>query len=143
MYGQETQGNFHVKICGTNWLEAMKIAAVKAPALYREVHKFALGAFAGATAYYHVTTDLSKVPDIDKMADEDLVSFFSQNDARQLIHITYGPILSAKNPDGSFRFCDRLYKLWRNEKELYTDNIDKHVSRHLELLYKHKNAWPK
>lgn len=143
MYGQETQGNFHVKICGTNWLEAMKIAAVKAPALYREVHKFALGAFKGATAYYHVTTDLSKVPDIDKMADEDLVSLFSQNDARQLIHITYGPILSAKNPDGSFRFRDRLYKLWRDEKELYTDNIDKHVSRHLELLYKHKNAWPR
>lgn len=143
MYGAETRGNFHVKICGTNWLEAVKIIAIKAPALYRELHKFALKSFEGAKKYYHVTTDLSKIPDVDSLRDDELVTLFSQNDARQLIHITYGPILTAKNEDGSPLFRDRLYGIWRKERELYTDYIEKHVTHHLALLYTDRNNWPK
>ena len=142
MYGRETRGNFHVKICGTNWLEAMKAAAIKDPALYREIHKFALEVFEGAKKYYHVTTDLSKVPDIDGLTDDELPELFTQNDARQLIHITYGPILTAKNADGSTCFRERLYTLWRKEREFYTEDIEKHVGRHLELLYGGMDGWP-
>ena len=142
MYGRETRGNFHVKICGTNWLEAMKVAAIKEPELYREVHRFALEVFAEAKKYYHVTTDLSKVPDIGRLTDEELPALFLQNDARQLIHITYGSILTAKNTDGTPRFRDRLYRLWRKELEFYTENIEKHVGRHLELLYGDRSVWP-
>lgn len=142
MYGRETRGNFHVKICGTNWLEAMKVAAIKEPALYREIHRFALEVFEEAKKYYHVTTDLSKVPDIDGLTDGELPELFTQNDARQLIHITYGPILTAKNADGSTRFRERLYTLWRKEREFYTVDIEKHVGRHLELLYGGRDGWP-
>ncbi|MPM59857.1 hypothetical protein SDC9_106703 [bioreactor metagenome] len=142
MYGRETRGNFHVKICGTNWLEAMKVAAIKEPALYREIHRFALEVFEEAKKYYHVTTDLSKVPDIDGLTDGELPELFTQNDARQLIHITYGPILTAKNADGSTRFRERLYTLWRKGREFYTVDIEKHVGRHLELLYGGRDGWP-
>ena len=67
----------------------MKVAAIKEPALYREIHRFALEVFAEAKKYYHVTTDLSKVPDIDGLTDGELPELFTQNNARQLIHITY------------------------------------------------------
>ena len=34
-----TKGHFHVKTCGTSWLEAMIVIAEKEPALYREINE--------------------------------------------------------------------------------------------------------
>jgi hypothetical protein len=132
--GRETKGVFHVKTAGTNWLEAMRVVALTDPALYREIHKYAVAAFDEARKYYHVTTDLTKIPDIDKLKDSELPALFNLNDSRQLIHITYGLILNKKNDDGSYAFKDRLYRLWRNNEEAYSRALFKHIGRHLELL---------
>jgi hypothetical protein len=132
--GRETLGVFHVKTAGTNWLEAMRVVAQASPSLYREVHAFALEAFDEAKKYYHVTTDLSKIPDVSAVNDKDLCKLFENEDARQLIHITYGLILSKKNPDGSFTFRERLYKLWQDHEKEYRSALVKHIGKHLELL---------
>jgi len=63
--GRGTGGVFHVKTAGTSWLEAMLVVATTDPGLYREVHTFALSAFPEAKKYYHVTTDLTKIPALD------------------------------------------------------------------------------
>jgi hypothetical protein len=131
--GRETQGVFHVKTAGTNWLEAMRVVAITDPSLYREVHNYALSAFSEAAKYYHVTTDLSKIPDVSGLKDEELPKLFENNDARQLIHITYGLILSKKDA-GSFTYKDRLYKLWRDNEEVYCGALVKHIGKHIELL---------
>ncbi len=68
------------------------------------------------------------------MTDEDLPKYFDMNDARQLIHITYGLILSRKNADGSFTYRDKLYQLWREHEAVYTDALVRHIGRHLNLL---------
>ncbi len=134
--GRLTGGRFHLKTAGTNWLEAMRVVAACDPALYREVHAYALDtAFAEARKYYHVTTDLSRIPPLGTLSDGELEGLFDQNDARQLIHITYGLILTAKGADGSFRFRDRLFRLWRRHDEEYAARLDRHIGRHLELLY--------
>lgn len=135
LIGKYTQGNFHVKTAGTNWLEAMRAIAKVDPALYREIHKYALSMFDEAKKFYHVTTDLTKIADVDTLNDDELVELFNQNDARQLIHITYGFILTVKNADGSFRFKDKLYKWWRDEEDVYAEMLHKHIGHHLELLY--------
>ncbi|MBE6688041.1 MAG: hypothetical protein E7588_02045 [Ruminococcaceae bacterium] len=132
--GKYTNGNFHVKTAGTNWLEAMKVIAQTEPALYREIHAFALANFSEATKYYHVTTDINKIPALDTLTDAELPSLFTMNDARQLIHITYGLILSEKNSDGSFKFRDLLYKAWRVHAAEYKEALYNHISRHLDLL---------
>ena len=135
--GKFTNGNFHLKTAGTNWLEAMAIIAEHDPALYREIHQYALDyAFSQATAYYHVTTDLTRIPALETLADAELPELFKNNDSRQLIHITYGLILNEKNADGSFRFKDRLYADWRKYADEYAGKIEHHIGRHLELLYK-------
>lgn len=134
LIGKYTEGKFHVKTAGTNWLEAMKVIAQTEPALYREIHAFALENFGEATKYYHVTTDLAKIPALETLSDDELPSLFLQNDARQLIHITYGLILSAQNPDGSFLFRDRLYKAWRVHSAEYKAALYAHISHHLDLL---------
>jgi len=135
LVGKYTRGNFHVKTAGTNWLEAMRLVAMVDPNLYREVHRYALTKFPEAKKFYHVTTDLAKIPDVDRLSDPELIGLFRQNDARQLIHITYGFILSDKKADGTFLFKDRLYQLWRDHAEAYSDLLYHHIGRHLELLY--------
>ncbi|MBO4394542.1 MAG: hypothetical protein J5800_09380 [Spirochaetales bacterium] len=133
--GKETKGRFHLKTAGTSWLEAMKLVAMKDPGLYREIHKYALNtAFKAATAYYHVTTDLNKIPDIDTLTDAQLPDLFKLNDSRQLIHITYGLILNEKNADGSYAFKDRLYKLWRTYREEYAQLLFNHIGHHAEAI---------
>jgi hypothetical protein len=132
--GRECRGVFHVKTAGTNWLEAMRVIALVDPALYREVHKYALSAFDEARKYYHVTTDLAKIPHVDSLSDAELPGLFENNDSRQLIHITYGLILNNKNPDGSFAFKDRLYRLWRQREEVYAQALERHIGKHLDLL---------
>lgn len=128
--GRYTGGRVHVKTAGTNWLEAMRVVAEKKPSLYREVHKYALMAFEDARKYYHVTTDLSQIPDIDSVADESLPALFELPNARQLIHITYGLILT----ESGFREC--LFRLWRREREAYSDRIFAHIGRHVTELMK-------
>jgi hypothetical protein len=137
IFGKLTHGRFHVKTAGTNWLEAMKVVAMVDPSLYRQVHRFALSKFEEVTKYYHVTTDLGKIPDINTLSDKDLVKLFSMDDARQLIHITYGPILSTRTETGEYLFKDRLYKLWSDNAELYANMLHKHIGHHLECLYRY------
>jgi hypothetical protein len=131
--GRETRGKWHVKTAGTNWLEAMRVVAITDPALYREVHNYALSAFDEARKYYHVTTDTAKLPDIKTIKDENLPKLFENNEVRQVIHITYGLILSLKN-NGAFVYKDRLYKLWQQNEGEYRKALVKHIGRHLELL---------
>lgn len=134
--GKYTQGRFHLKTAGTSWLEAMAVVAEHDPALYREVHEYALReAFGEARKYYHVTTDLSRIPPLESLADGELPSLFRQNDARQLIHITYGLILNAKAPDGSYRFRTRLYDDWRRYDGEYAARLENHIGRHLAAVY--------
>jgi hypothetical protein len=132
--GKATKNVFHVKTAGTNWLEAIRVLAQKDPALYRELHKYALLAFDEARKYYHVTTNLKKIPNVGKLADRELPELFNQDDSRQLIHITYGLILSKKNADGSFTFRDRLYKFWRDHEKEYAKALEKHIGKHLARL---------
>ncbi len=133
--GKYTEGNWHVKTAGTNWLEAMRAVAKADAKLYREVHKYALKMFDAASKFYHVTTDLNKIPDIDTLKDEELEGLFELNDARQLIHITYGYILTDKDANGNFIFKDRLYKFWRENADVYADRLYNHIGKHLKLLY--------
>lgn len=123
-----TRGKFHLKTAGTNWLEAMRVVAKADPALYREAHKLALASFQAASKYYHVTTDLAKIPPLSMLGDSELPALFDQNDPRQLIHITYGFLL------GDEPLKKRLYSLWRKERQAYAAALQKHIGRHIALI---------
>jgi tagaturonate epimerase len=135
MIGQHTCGRFHLKTAGTNWLEAMRLVAMKDARLYREIHHYAIIKFSEAAKLYKVTTDLANIPEVDSLSDEQLPALFSNNDARQLIHITYGYILTAKSGDGSALFSEALYRLWRQYVSEYRSLLKEHIGKHLALLF--------
>ena len=134
--GRGTLDRFHLKTAGTSWLVAMQLVAEKAPGLYRDIHRFALQNFDKAREYYHVTADLNKIPDIDTISDVELSELFSQSDARQMIHITYGLILSTQAGNGSYLFRDALYALWRRYDSMYAEMLKTHIWKHMSLLYR-------
>jgi hypothetical protein len=129
--GKYTGGRFHVKTAGTNWLEAVRTIAEVDPDLYRRMHTVALDGFEEATSYYHVTTDLNKVPSLEETSDEKLPTMMDQNEARQLLHITYGILLDPRR-DESLR--EDIYSTLHAAYDRYVDNLCRHIGRHLESL---------
>ncbi len=132
-FAEQTEGLFHIKI-STSWLESMRIVMRKNPDLYRQIHPYILEKFNRDKASYELTTDLSLIPDIDRISDSDLESLLYQDETRQVIHTTYGSILSGKNEGGAYLFRDKVYQtLYDNEKEHYKA-VYEHVKKHLDLL---------
>jgi tagaturonate epimerase len=132
--GKYTKGRFHAKTAGTNWLEAVRVVIEINPSLYRKMHKYALEHFEEAQKYYHVTTDISAIKDIDKASDEELGDYMDDNNARQLMHITYGLLLQAKDSSGKYLFKDEFYKALNENEEKYEEALIKHIGKHIELL---------
>lgn len=136
--GEITKGRYHLKTAGTNWLEAMRVVAENAPSLYREIHQFALENLHEAKKYYQISADADNIPDVDTLSDEELPGLFDKPDSRQVIHITYGLILQAKEKDGQYRFRDRLYDIWHTYEDDYADRLIDHIGRHIDTLKIHK-----
>lgn len=132
--GRLSLGRLHVKTAGTSWLEAVRLIALKAPSLYREMHEYAFSAFKEAAKLYHVTAELARIPRLQDLSDEALPSLLNQRDCRQLLHITYGYLLNACAPDGTTRFRDRFYKILENYEEDYWTLLAGHMEKHLDLL---------
>ncbi|MFA7231122.1 MAG: tagaturonate epimerase family protein [Victivallaceae bacterium] len=126
--GEMTGMRLHLKTAGTSWLEAVRVIAENDPVLYRVIHKCALENFNSMLKLYHITADLSKIPDVDKLYDEDLPELLNMNEARQLLHITYGPILNDKSIRPLFFSAMHEYE---NE---YCEKLKGHFEKHLSLL---------
>lgn len=132
--GQATGGVFHLKTAGTNWLEAVRLVAMVDPALYRKMHAFALESYAAASAYYHVNGRPEQIPALSSLPDAELPGLMDRDYARQVLHITYGQILTAKDEQGHFLLRDDLYACWAEHAEEYAALLAGHIGRHLELL---------
>lgn len=132
--GELAHGKFHVKTAGTNWLEAVRVIASIDHNLYREMHMFALENLYIAKKYYHITENVSNIPDVNKLKDSELVGLMDLNDARQVLHVTYGLILQSKKQDGSYVFRDRIYKLLSKHEEKYYQSIKMHIGKHVDLF---------
>lgn len=126
---RETRGRFHLKTSGTSWLEAVRVISQCDPALYRDMHQAALENLDRARAFYAVHCDTSKIRPLDEVADEDLPKYMQEDDARQLLHITYGYMLK-ENEEIHSRIC----KVLREHADAYTAALEKHIEKHLHLL---------
>ena len=123
-----TRGLVHLKTAGTSYLEALRAAATFGPALFREILAFAIDRFETDKASYHVSARLANVPRPEALADSELPGLLEQFDSRQVLHITFGSVLTTP------ALKDRLVAgLLRNE-ETYYDALERHFIRHLNPL---------
>jgi hypothetical protein len=132
--GKVTGSEYHLKTAGTNWLEAVRVIAAKNPSLYRRIHKFALENLNEAKKYYHISANPLNVPNVDTLEDKELPFLLDIDDSRQVMHITYGLILNASEPDGAFAFRDDIYRTLHVYEEEYYYNLKTHIGKHVEKL---------
>lgn len=126
--GKATAECFHTKTSGTSWLEAVRLVAIKDPALFRRLYAYAKEVFQECRAYYHVSTELSMTAQPEALADSELPGLLNEAPSRQLMHITYGKIMN--HPE----FRERLYGLWRTHRQDYAGLLEAHLARHLQML---------
>ena len=132
--GELAEGGLHLKTAGTSWLEAVRLLASISPSLYREMHRWALSKFGEASKLYHVSTDLNRIPKLEELRDPELPTLLDLEDSRQLLHITYGYLLNAKDGRGRYLFKHKLYQILSQYEENYWSFLEQHIGKHLDAL---------
>jgi hypothetical protein len=121
----------HVKTAGTSYLEAVKVTAARDPELFRRILDFARGLYEQEKKTYHVSADINKVKPAKDYKDEELVGLFDDNNVRQILHVTFGKVLTDRDGSNKYIFRDELYKCLEENEDLYDEYLFRHFRRHL------------
>ena len=130
--GQFPEGLYHIKTAGTSYLVALQTVAHKDPDLFREILDFSCQHYEAEKESYHVSADLSNVPSAEELDDEQLMDLFEQDDTRQVLHVTFGRILTARTGKKHYLFRDRLLKCMEDHEETHYELLIRHFHRHIK-----------
>jgi len=126
----------HLKTSGTSYLEALRIVARHNSSLFREILSYALGHFERDRKTYQISTEVSMIPSPKEVEDKALERIFLNMDkGRQLLHVTFGSILTAKTKNGHWLFRDRIKKILIENEEEYYQILSRHLERHIKPLW--------
>jgi len=140
-FARATKGRFHVKTAGTSYLEALRVAAIHDPALFRRIVGFARQRYDTDKATYHVHATLDGVPAPEAVDDpveleklylerwEDAPAGKGFTEAgRQILHCTFGSTLTDARLGPAVRACLEAHP------DTYTEVLAVHFAKHLEAL---------
>lgn len=130
--GSLKRGYTHVKTAGTSYLEALRVIAAVNPKLFREILDFSRDLYVTEKESYHVSADIKKVSASKDYNNEQLLELFNQDDARQVLHVTFGKVLTIKDDSGNYIFKDKIRNCLIENEDVHYDFIIKHFNRHLE-----------
>ncbi len=126
---RQTQGLIHLKTAGTSYLEALRTIAALDAGLFGEIYAFARQRYETDRTSYHVSAQLSRAPLPGRFSDP--VGLLDQFDARQILHVTFGSVLTARTAEGAPHFYGRIMALLKAHADDYARNIESHFTRHL------------
>lgn len=129
--GSLRQGHVHVKTAGTSYLEALKTVAMKNPGLFRKILEFSMQNYDVEKRTYHVSGDVSHVPDISNFSDLSLSDLFEDDNIRQILHVNFGKVLTVNKNEG-YMFRDQILQCLEENEETHYQNLIKHFKRHLK-----------
>jgi len=129
---RQTRGLVHLKTAGTSYLEALRTIAALDPDFFHAIYAFARERYETDRASYHVSAQLGRAPLPDEVADRDLPQLLEQFDAREILHVTFGSVLTERTADGRRSFYDPFVSLLRANAEAYAANLKSHFLRHLK-----------
>ena len=126
----QTHGLVHLKTAGTSYLEALHTIAALDVDFLREIYTFARARYDTDRKSYHVSAELANAPLPETVTNwPDLLEQF---DAREILHVTFGSVLTEQTNAGRGRFYDRIMALLRANSEAYAANLEHHFKRHLK-----------
>lgn len=124
LIAEATGGLVHLKTAGTSYLEALRVAARRDPALFRRVLEIGHERFERDRKSYLIGARLEAVPRPEALADADLPALLDDDDARQVLHVTYGSALDALGGE--------LKALLVEHEAEHEELLARHFARHLE-----------
>lgn len=129
LIAEAASGLVHLKTAGTSYLEALRVVAAVDPALFREIGARARERFEVDKASYHISAQLSRVPDLAALSDAELPGLLEDNDARQVLHVTFGSVLDSFKP--------QLVGVLTGHEEAHYEGLAEHFIKHLQPLLGH------
>lgn len=129
--GQLKRGHTHVKTAGTSYLEALKVVAFAEPREFRKILDFSRNEFEKEKESYHVSAELKNVHSSDKYSNEELLNLFYQDDARQVMHVTFGKVLTTKDENGKLLFKEKIYECLKKNEDVHYNYLINHFRNHL------------
>ena len=127
---RQTGGLVHLKTAGTCYLEALRTITALDVALFREIYAFSRERYDIDKASYHVSAELGSAPSPEDV--NDWPGLLDQFHAREILHVTFGSVLTEQTALGQRRFYDRLVGVLRSNPKAYDANLEKHFVRHLK-----------
>ncbi len=115
----------HLKTAGTSYLEALRTIARCNPALFRDIVRFATERYPIDRATYHVSAEISRLPDMAGLDDRDLPGLMEDFHVREVLHVTYGSVLNLDRLRAPF------FDTLRANEEEYSRLVEDHFDRHL------------
>ena len=127
---RQTRGLVHLKTAGTSYLEGLRTIAAIQPDFFLEIYVFARERYETDRASYHVSAQLERAP--LPAAVTDPPGLLNQFDAREILHVTFGSVLTAQSPGGGLKYYGRLRELLQANADQYAGNLEAHFLRHLK-----------
>ena len=125
----------HVKTAGTSYLEALRAVCRKDKNLFTEIAAYCVGRFDTDRASYHISTTPAQIAALAKIpASEYEKHYLDEIPGRQLLHVTFGSVLTQGKRAHGQTFKDAILDILRNDPALYRDLLDIHFTKHLSLL---------
>lgn len=124
-----TAGLVHLKTAGTSYLEALRTIAEADPDLFLEIYAFARSRYETDRKTYHVSADVARTPAPEAVGDWN--ALFASFDAREVLHVTFGSVLTEQTASGQPRFLPRFLAALRSHPERYAAHLQAHFTRHL------------
>jgi len=127
--------HFHIKTAGTSYLVALLAIASRDTALFRDILNFSREHYEIEKKSYHVSADIENVPSSEELSDKQLMDLFEQNDARQVLHVTYGRILTTRINKEHYLFKDRIFECLKENEDAHYEFLKRHFHRHIKAFY--------
>ncbi|MFC1508385.1 tagaturonate epimerase family protein [Candidatus Omnitrophota bacterium] len=127
IFGELTDGFFHIKTAGTSYLEAVKVAAHADMNLFRRILELSLETFEENAASYEISANAENVPSPADLGSDSAIKEIEDNpDMRQVLHIAFGVVLDGMGGE--------LRALLSANADTYKDYLVRHIGRHVAGL---------
>ncbi|HEX6778836.1 MAG TPA: tagaturonate epimerase family protein [Ktedonobacterales bacterium] len=124
LISEAARGMVHLKTAGTSYVEALRVVAQEAPALFRELLAFACERYPQDRASYHVSAEVGRVPDVSALPDAGLTELLDEVNTRQVLHVTFGSALATFGAD--------VKAVLQTHADLYSQTLEQHFYLHLK-----------
>lgn len=128
--GDATEGNFHVKMSGTSFVEGLRTVARTDRTLFQEVADAALASFSQLKQPYRIEIEPTFLPSPGRLTPEELEEvWFDSRYGRQLLYLSHNAIFR-----GPRDLKSRLIRHLHDCEDLHFELVETHIARHVKLL---------